>query len=646
MSNKLPGQTLTAAQEWEEQKEILETFRKQRALVDQELAACADAPNEALIEKVASCLRETFSLAPLSQDEEIRAAFWLDVLQEAEQKEDVARYMTALTGVLLYLSATKIPAIRTEWLEPWMAGVFRWAFSGEKHLTFDSTEEDRNKAMLWCMAFAQDIIERNKNKTLRGGEDGWRRWRHALAFAAPFIPFHPTFTNLKPFASLFGTLRKECYLDYKKGFPPPSEQTFQIVGEWKSRAESGKKVRIGLMAQAPYLHGHGLPDFIWWLAALDRAVFEPILIMNKYYDVESPLEDFLKTQTDRLLKYAPFVVTLATSIEKIQSLDLDILYNFNGFSWGRGDLMENFPLAKKHIIGFYTPSTTGCSEVDYYMTTEALDPDYKETFTEKTILTEGLPFCFHYKTYFNGMPTRARKDPSLPPGAVVYSLGSSITKKLTRSFMDVLLEILKQVPNAVVTMMPDMRKGKRAHFLSFLLEKCKKAGVDPERFILYPMSSRSEIFRMLAASDVFLDFFPFTGSNNVIDPIYAGVPPVVLSPPRGHLRNRIGSIILNLLDLGDLTAPTPEAYLDLAVRLGRDKKARAAFKNRLGPSVLYNSSLYNGPAFIERIQPLLLKILGDEAPSVTFAPLPKREELERQIDADFNSFISDPCFDR
>ncbi|HBM90600.1 MAG TPA: hypothetical protein DD400_01785, partial [Rhodospirillaceae bacterium] len=612
---------LPASEEWAEHLPRVQNFRQERLSLDHTLEVCSSCPDQALQDQVIACLRQNASLLDLEAEEQNRANFWRAALKKAAQEEDKTKYNISFLASLLYVPANRLDPFKVDWLEPWFARIFRWAFPGEKHLNFESLEEDRARVMKWSLSFASQIQAVHQAGGLPGGEGGWKAWREALAFGSPFVPFHQTHLNIKPFADLFGRLRGEAYHSL---LPVPFEQQkMHILGDFSVRSAQDQRVRIGIMTPAPFMHAHGVPDFIWFLAALDKKIFQPVLIINVDPDVHPKTQEFLKKHQEALLKYAPIVLLPQTSVDKLRSLDLDILYNLSGFPWGQGDRMEHFSLAKIHITSFFTPATTGCTKIDYYLTSPELDPDYENSFTEKPLLTKGLPFVFHYDSYFKGMPQSVQKSHK----GIVYGVGPSLVKKLNKPFMDVLLGILQRVPDSIVVFMPDIAPERRPHLVAFVLKTCQQAGISPDRFFFYQHCRRSLIYQMLAVSDVFLDFFPFSGTNNVIDPVYVKTPPVVLMPSQGHSRNRIGGLIMQALGLDDLIAFSPEAYQDLAVRLGQDKAFRASFQKRLGPEVLRRSSLFDGTSFVARIAPLFLQVSG-KAQFAKEMTVPCRQEIE------------------
>jgi predicted O-linked N-acetylglucosamine transferase (SPINDLY family) len=86
------------------------------------------------------------------------------------------------------------------------------------------------------------------------------------------------------------------------------------------------------------------------------------------------------------------------------------------------------------------------------------------------------------------------------------------------------------------------------------------------------MEGRGDIIGLLQLADLYLDAWPYNGATSLLDPLQAGLPPVVL---RGdQLRFNQGAAILRELGLTELIANSKENYTELAVKLGRDPVRR------------------------------------------------------------------------
>ena len=92
--------------------------------------------------------------------------------------------------------------------------------------------------------------------------------------------------------------------------------------------------------------------------------------------------------------------------------------------------------------------------------------------------------------------------------------------------------------------------------------------------------SRSASFRaVLAAADVVLDTFHWSGGNTSLDAFAAGTPVVTL--PGRFMRGRQTAAMLAMMGLDALVAASPGDYVPLAMRIARDRDANRELRSRI-----------------------------------------------------------------
>jgi predicted O-linked N-acetylglucosamine transferase (SPINDLY family) len=160
--------------------------------------------------------------------------------------------------------------------------------------------------------------------------------------------------------------------------------------------------------------------------------------------------------------------------------------------------------------------------------------------------------------------------------------------KLTPGVRAAWMEILRRVPRATISLYPfgPAWSGDydSTRLLQMLERDADRAGIAHSRIeIRAPFGSVPEMKQHLATCDVYLDSFPFSGVNSVLDPITCGVP--VVSLRGASFRANMGASVLDDLGLSDLAAHDVGAYVDVAVRLGTDVDHRASVVARLRESL-------------------------------------------------------------
>lgn len=631
----LPARSLNLTEELAQQAAGIAAFQELRWCCDRDLTCVGGQPADILLQRTCTAIRAAARRLPLPPEAAVRACGLVQAMQDAAAVGDADAYSRYFTAATLYLTLPQLGEVRHDLLLPWMPPVVAAATQvGVALVGIGDDAAATEAALCWIMDFARGMVRARDAGKLAGGAGGWPHWAHVLGFDIAAMNFYASRLNLKEFAALFGGLRAAAYAQQQ----PADHGALQIYGTIPPRAAGDRRWRIALLCSNPHVHAHGLPDFIWWLACLDRSRFEPVLVIHKNSTETAPVDTFIARYKDVLPEYAPLIVVVDSALARLREFDFDFLYNFEGLCWGFNERSAHLRLARRQMTTFYSAATTGGTMLDYYSTSAELDPNYGAAFTEQPVLSSGLPFCFHYASYFSLPPVAAARDPALPQGAVIYTMGSAMLTKLRPEFMDVVLEILRRVPEAVVVAMPLHGPAARVHMTAYMAWRCREAGIAPERIRFHGAATRAELYAMIAASDVFLDFFPFTGTNNIIDPIAHHVPPVVLCPPGGYSRNRIGGVMMRYLGLGELVATTVAEYVDLAVALGNDRTRRAGWRPRLGREMLRDSPLFDGPAFIARMENLIAGIMD----GTTAAAPPCDPGIAARLDRDFGAFNSNP----
>jgi CRISPR-associated protein Csy1 len=96
---------------------------------------------------------------------------------------------------------------------------------------------------------------------------------------------------------------------------------------------------------------------------------------------------------------------------------------------------------------------------------------------------------------------------------------------------------------------------------------------------LLPNVSHADYLRVNLACDVMLDSLYWSGGNTSLDAIACGLP--VVTRPGELMRGRQSAGMLSLMGLHELVVASDDAYVELALRLGRDAKYRAAIRTAL-----------------------------------------------------------------
>ncbi len=337
------------------------------------------------------------------------------------------------------------------------------------------------------------------------------------------------------------------------------------------KAANDERKKIGLIAQSlnsPTDTYTSLPA----LSHLDRTKFETIIFTLSIASPNSitPMENYAATIADRVIHLNGG--SNSELIECIRKENLDVILIGNNITAVSNTLsfISCARLARKQIS--FNPScvTSGFKNIDYYISgTYVENAKSQDQYTENLILIDGpahtrlLPigedFEFLYKS------TRQHTVTRLVSGANFY--------KLTPNTIKTWINILKEIPDSTLSLYPFGPAWSSNYETDEFLENLKKeadtANILFDRVeILSPFNKVSDIRSYLQNMDIYLDSFPFSGINSLLDPLSVGLPVVCMNG--NSFRSNMGASVLRELDLTCLLAESESEYISICKRLSTE----------------------------------------------------------------------------
>ena len=226
-------------------------------------------------------------------------------------------------------------------------------------------------------------------------------------------------------------------------------------------------------------------------------------------------------------------------------------------------------LAKVQCASWGHPVTTGMPTMDYFLSSEFMEPpDAQKAYSEKMIRLKGLSFSWSLPV-FRQTSTLNRQSLSLEAEDVVYLCVQNLSKYLPQhDFM--LLEISKRVPRSRLLFI-EATKYSTQRFKARLSACFESAGMDIEHRVLFvPRLNREDYHALCKMGDVFLDTPQWSGCNSTLEALHCDLPVVTL--PGRYMRGRHSSAIYQKMQYLSLVAKDEIQYIELAVRLGKDRE--------------------------------------------------------------------------
>ncbi|HEX4071911.1 MAG TPA: tetratricopeptide repeat protein [Planctomycetaceae bacterium] len=272
-------------------------------------------------------------------------------------------------------------------------------------------------------------------------------------------------------------------------------------------------------------------------------------------------------------------------VERIREGRFAVLYHWEIGSDVTNYFLPFFQLAPIQCTGAGLPDTSGIAQVDYFLSSDACEPERAEqNYTEQLLRSASL-LTWQRRM---GLPANAASRAELGVGDYehLYLCPHKI-EKFHPDFDGLLGAILRRDPDGVLVV-PKDSQGHAARKLHNRLRVALPHVI--ERVRLAPYQSVESYFRLVQAADVLLDPIHYGGGLTSLDGLSLNKPIVTMPGP--FVRGRYTFGFYRTMGLTDCVAANADDYVERAVRLGRDREWRAHVESRIRDTsdVLFESS--------------------------------------------------------
>ena len=249
------------------------------------------------------------------------------------------------------------------------------------------------------------------------------------------------------------------------------------------------------------------------------------------------------------------------------------------------------------------PVTSGLPTMDVFVSAAALEPiDAQRHYRERLQLLPGLGTCYPTPPAPSSL---SRTELGLPADGQLIVCAQSPFKWSPR-FTRAVANILQQSPHAKLVVFDSPVASRSRVFDDYLAHFFTPENIDVKaRIIRLPQRSREDFLAVLAACDVALDTFGFSGGNTSLDALSVGVP--VITVAGEFMRGRQTAAMLRALQstlCDGLIAEDEAAVVQRATALLGDAASRAEIR----AAILTNAQkLFNDPAPVAALRAWLLQ---------------------------------------
>lgn len=336
----------------------------------------------------------------------------------------------------------------------------------------------------------------------------------------------------------------------------------------------GERIRVGILSPNFRNHSNWKMRIKGWLKGLDRSRFALFgYHTGKHYDDETELAALLCDRFER----GPH--DLAAWAARIRVDRLHVLLVPAVWMDAMTSRLAALRLAPVQAACWGHPETTGLPTIDYFLSADAMEPDGAAAhYTETLVRLPGL------SAPYEPPPERPRRldRPALglPDDAVLYWCCQALFKYLPRHD-NLFPRIAARVPKALFLFIGfHLSDGPTAILRRRLDDAFARAGLEAARHCRFlPFLDAGGFADVTRLANVFLDSLGWSGCNSTLEALAQNLP--VVTCPGDLMRSRHSAAILQLLDLPELIAASPDAYVALAVALGLDPERRRALAGRI-----------------------------------------------------------------
>lgn len=455
----------------------------------------------------------------------------------------------------------------------------QWAFAPVQSFVCEGDAQNYADRYLPRLEALAQWAERN------AGSAAVRAALQGYLSVANVIPLYFSSGSLRRHAEARGRILTRAICTDSRDFVPPT-----------ALPRFGRPLRIG------FVNRHfgsqtetytTLPSF----EQLDPERFE--LVLFTLHETQSPLEQYCR---ERAHEFNVLTGKLTDQVEQIRLAGLDVLVFGTNLTAVVNEVtnLATHRMAPLQVVNNSSCITSGLPEVDMYVSGDLTEiAEASEQFSERLGLLPGPAHAFNYGAdaeEATTTPTRAYYD--LPEDALVFASAANFYK-LVPEIQHAWAKLLADHPNSYLLVHPfnpnwsnsyPMERF-RAEFDAVLATH----GVDASRLVISQkfFPSRTDVKELLRLADIYLDTYPFSGVNSLVDPLELGLPTLVWDGDT--FRSRMAGALLRSLGIEDFIATDETSYLELAGKLASDPELRADYTRRI------NESMDANPIFLDTL---------------------------------------------
>ncbi len=318
---------------------------------------------------------------------------------------------------------------------------------------------------------------------------------------------------------------------------------------------------------------------------------------------------------------------------------IDILVDLNGHTKDSRTGVFSLKPAPINVNWLGFPGSMGTSYHHYIIADDYIIPkEYEKYYSERVVR---LP-CYQPNDRNRLISTQrpTRRDEGLPESALVFCCFNGM-QKITRFMFERWMTILREVPDGILWLLGDTTETNQR-----LRERAPTYGIAPERLFFAGRKMNADHLARFPLADLFLDTSPYGAHTTASDAMWMGVPILALSGR--SFPARVCGSLARAAGIEELICYTPDEYVAMAVKLGNDREAIQAFRNRL-LSQRDKCTLFDTPLLVRHLEGLYAQMwqefLDGNLPNPDLRNLEVYQDVGTSLNHEENELLSVPDYE-
>lgn len=307
-----------------------------------------------------------------------------------------------------------------------------------------------------------------------------------------------------------------------------------------------------------------------WILKINKKKFDVFLL-----DLQSPNDEVFSLLRSNVSETIFLNSNIKENVKKIREKNFDYIVYLDFHMSRVSQILANFRLARKQVVTWGHPVTSGCNQIDFFLSSELMENlDSQDQYSEKLIKLKNLSIYYdkpliskiniNNKKLFNKNFTQISLLQSsfkiTPKEDFLYAKILSDNKNIELNFLcsknesdDILLK------NRIERKLLDKNDSVRIKFL--------------------PRADRNTFLNYMLNSDFLLDSINWSGGNTHLEAIAMNIP--VLTIQDKILRKNHTAGILKRINMERLISDNIDNYFKLIMKLSSDKISLEEIKNEI-----------------------------------------------------------------